>query len=636
MHQLKHMIAACVVAITLAAACTAQTQTRLGPYITVQHGPVNGVLIEKGGNSLAVYGEPAKLLYSTDMVLFTHFRRDVAWAGRHLVENGTVSVAPAAEIDHFTKVETFWSDFTTSRFHDYTQQTSKILTKSLRIDKQVSGGDTLDWYGTTIKVLDTPGYTRNSVSYFLDMDGKRYGFVGDLIYGQGQLFDLYSLQDAVSQANIRGYHGYAGRLGDLVESLRKVLVQKPDVLIPARGPIIRNPEAAIEKLIERLQAAYANYLSINAGHWYFKDAYNTLARRVLGSADSVDWIPFAKTINAAPPDWIIPIGNSRLIIAEDGAAFLIDCGSRAIINKVVELNKSGKFSSLDGLFITHYHDDHTDKLNELLARFDCPVYATPVMQDVLENPHAYRLPAMTANPITNLTIVPDGHKMRWKEFALTFYDYPGQTIYHDAMLAEKEDAEKIFFIGDSFTPSGIDDYCLQNRNLMHDGMGYLYCLNTLKKIPPGTLLINEHVVQTFAYDKNQIAHMIDTLTKRKELLRDLFPWDEPNYGIDERWAQIFPYGQRSKPGDSVEIAVRVLNHSDKPKTYKITPNVPRTFQLEPATFSITVDPRQERDARFRVTLPPDTKPGVHVITSDIQFDNWDLRHWCEAIIEITP
>jgi hypothetical protein len=38
----------------------------------------------------------------------------------------------------------------------------------------------------------------------LDIDGIRYAFVGDLIYGDGHLLDLYSLQDEVPDLRIGG------------------------------------------------------------------------------------------------------------------------------------------------------------------------------------------------------------------------------------------------------------------------------------------------------------------------------------------------------------------------------------------------------------------------------------------------
>jgi glyoxylase-like metal-dependent hydrolase (beta-lactamase superfamily II) len=463
-------------------------------------------------------------------------------------------------------------------------------------------------------------------------DDIKYGFVGDIIFGDGQIFDLYSLQDAVPEAKIGGYHGYAGRLGDLIGSLRKVKKQNPDILVPARGPVIKNPKIAIELVIKRLQDAYRNYLSVNAGHWYFKDRYEILAKRVLEPDDKVDWMPYATTIRKKPPDWIVPIHNSRLILSKDETGFLVDCGSRSIIQEVIKLRESGRLSQLDGLFITHYHNDHTNEINELVRQFKCPVYASRQSRDILENPGAYRLPCLTSQGVQNLNAVPDGHKMRWKEFNLTFYYFPGQTLYHDALLVEKDNGEKIFFIGDSFTPSGIDDYCLQNRNFLHNGMGFLYCLDRLQKMQSEYLLINQHVVEPFRYSQGQIRHMIDKLKKRRRLLAKLFPWDEPNYGIDEKWARIYPYGQKIKPGQNVEISVKIFNHSNSSHTYTAGLNVPKGFLLKPEKASINIQSRAEKEVRFEIVVPNNISEKVYVITSDIRFEKWDLRHWSEAIL----
>ncbi len=635
MKQRALVVAGFIVVSILTVVCHADSIVRLSPHVSVHQDTVNGVFIQKNGRTLVIYGDPSGSLQQVDKVLFTHSRRDVVWAGRNLVENGAESVVPAGEADKFTKVDHFWSSFATRRFHDYAQQTTKILTKPLKVDRTVSEADALDWQNTAITVIDTPGYTRGSVSYFMAIDGLKYGFVGDIIFGDGHLLDLYSLQDAVPQAKIGGYHGYAGRLGELIKSLRKVIEQNPDILVPARGPVIKNPKITIERLIRRLQAAYRNYLSINAGHWYFKDRYETLAARVLESPAQVDWMPYAVVVRKAPPSWIIPINNARLLLSRDKAGFLIDCGSEAIIREIIKRRESGILSKLDGLFITHYHDDHTDRVTQLVREFGCPVYACEGSKDILERPGAYRLPAMTSNAIGDLTVVLDGHKMRWKEFSLTFHYFPGQTLYHDALLVEKDGGEKIFFIGDSFTPSGIDDYCLQNRNLLHDGMGYFYCLDFLRKMSPDYLLINQHVLEPFRFSQNQLDHMTNVLEKRRRILADLFPWDEPNYGIDERWAGIYPYGQKAKPGQHLEIAVKILNHSDSRKVYTVKPNVPDGFRVEPKHASVNVEPRKEAEIHFQITVPNKVTKSPHVITADIEFDKWVLHQWCEAMIEIS-
>jgi glyoxylase-like metal-dependent hydrolase (beta-lactamase superfamily II) len=635
MKQLRKHIVTLFIVLGLTCSCVSADRIQLSPHVTLIQDAVNGVVIEKDDHKLIIYGDPTTRIQKADIVLFTHHRRDIVWAGRSLAEKDVEVIAPAAEIEKFTKVTEFWSDFTQKRFHDYQQQGTKIITRPLRVDRQVKQGDTIDWQDLKIQVFDTPGYTRGAVSYLMEIDDTKYAFVGDLIYGDGKLFDLYSLQNAVPEAKIGGYHGWAGRLGDLLQSLRKVREQKPDILIPARGPAIKNPNQAIDRLIPRIQAVYANYLSINAGHWYFKERYDVLAKRVLGSPDKVDWMPYAVKIQKQPPDWIIPIQNTRLIVANDKTGFLVDCGSRGIIQEIKKLLDKGTITKLEGLFITHYHDDHTDKVFELIRDLKCPVYATRQSADILLHPSAYRLPAMTANPIPNLQILPDGHKMRWKEFNFTFYYYPGQTIYHDALLAEKDNGGKIFFLGDSFTPSGIDDYCLLNRNILQEGMGYFYCLDLLDtKIPQQSFLINQHVLEPFQYNQQQRDRMRNTLRQRKKLLAELFPWPEPNFGIDERWARCYPYGQTAKPGQTVQVEVKIFNHLDSAQIYIIKPNVPENIQVQPQRFSIKIPPRKETGAVFQMTFPENENHKVYVPTFDIAFNQWDLHQWCEALIEI--
>jgi glyoxylase-like metal-dependent hydrolase (beta-lactamase superfamily II) len=634
MRNLIAVIISILSCMLLTIESSGESAIQLSEHVSFIPGPVNGVSIEKDNARLVIYGDPAGNIESAELVLFTHSRRDVAWAGRTLVENGATAVVPAGDVDNFSNVEQFWNDFTTRRFHDYNQQGTKILCKSLKISRTVKTGENFSWKGMPIEVIDTPGCTRQALTYLIEIDGVKYAFVGDIIYGNGKLFDLYSLQDAVAEAKIGGYHGWAGRMASLIDSLQKVAGKQPDILVPARGPVIRNPDEAIDLLIKRLQVVYENYLSISAGRWYFKDNYDILARRTLGQDAKVSWMTWAEVIKDNPPEWIIPISNSRLIISEDRSGFLVDCGSRGIVEQVVKLKESGKLTGLDGLFITHYHDDHTDNVAACLAELNCPVYATGPLVDILERPGDYRLPCLTPNPIVNIKVMPEAHKMRWKEFTFTFYDFPGQTIYHDAMLVEKDNAEKIFFIGDSFTPSGIDDYCLQNRNLLHESMGYFYCLDLLKKIPPGTLLINQHVVEPFSFSAQQIDLMTATLTKRKALLAELLSWDEPNYGIDEQWVRFSPYGSKTKPGRNVRIGLKTFNHSNTSGTFTFALNLPAGLDAEPKTASITIPPRTEKQSNFNIAIDASVDPGTYVITADVQHEQWNLIQWTEAIIEV--
>lgn len=605
---------------------------RITKSLKVIRGSVNGAFIERNGKTLVIYGDPSGTLREADKVLFTHHRRDVVWAGLGVVREGAAAVIPFGAQTYFTSTDSIWESQADKRFHDYYCQSSRILTSSVKISQKVKGEDIINWEGIDVKVLSTGGYTRDAISYIIDMDGKKIAFTGDLIYGNGQLFDLYSLQD--SYRGISGYHGYAARSGELIKSLLLLADQKPDIIVPARGPIIYNPLPAIDSLISRIKRMYINYMSVSAYRWYYPGRMTVLSDYVLGTGNDKGWMPYSVVIRDDPPEWYMHIGNSNLVIADDSTAFLIDCGAAGALERIMSQIKSGRIKTIEGIFVTHYHDDHTENINDIKEKFNCPVYITKELKDILENPGYYKMPCLTKKSINNLTVKDNEEKMTWKDFNLTFYYYPGQTIYHDAVLFDKKDGESIFFIGDSFTPSGIDDYCLLNRNLLHEGTGYFYCLDILKRLPGGRLLANQHVKSPFAYSGEQIDFMRSKLTERNIILKELLPWDDINYGIDEQWARAYPYGQKARPGSSVELSVKITNHSSVKKCFRIKPLTDDIVKADNKKGSVTIEPGQEGEVNFKIRVSENAKPGVSVVTFDIDFDDHKLQEWCEAIVEI--
>src|SRR5258706_3178787 len=442
---------------------------KIGQRVRISSGAVNGAFIDSKRKTLVVYGDPNEEISKAEMVLFTDFRRDVVWAGRDLVKKGALAVAPAAQKAYFTRGDSIWSQFALTQFHERSNHTTKVGILPLRVHRFVRGGDIVRWQGIDFRVLDTPGYTCGSVTYIADIDNKRFAFSGKLIYGDGKIFDLYRFQDSLR--GIDGNHGYAARLGQLVSSLQLIAGQKPDFLIPSRGPVINNPDSAIPTLIHRIHSLYQNYLSITAQRWNHTDRMITLTNHVLGPSAPVDWMPFSSVIEKNPPSWYRHINSSNLVVAGDSSAFLIDCGSKKVIEELVRLKQSGRLKRAEGIFIINYDDDNTDFENDAVKEFGCPVYVTKELKEVLGNPAAFHIACLTTDPIPNLTIMLDGQKMSWKEFTLTFRYFPGQTLYHDALLFQKTDGESIFFIGDSFSPAGVDDYCFQNRNFLQPETG---------------------------------------------------------------------------------------------------------------------------------------------------------------------
>ncbi|MGC8989973.1 MAG: MBL fold metallo-hydrolase, partial [Verrucomicrobiia bacterium] len=494
-------------------------------------------------------------------------------------------------------------------------------------------GDVVRWQDCAIKVLATPGYTRGAVTYIIEAGDKKIAFTGDLVRDDGELQDLFSLQDAIPEAKIGGYHGWAGRLGDLVTSLQKVAGEKPDLLVPARGPRIRDPANTINRAIERIRAAYSNYLTIDALRWYFKDEHiRAKARRVLGPDASIDWMPMAET--RPLPSWAMAISNTRLITANDGAGFLIDCGGQDILARLRQMRQTKSLASLEHVFMTHYHDDHTELLPAVVQEFGAKIHACGSLIDVLEHPADYRLPCLTRNPVKVTAPHASGDSWRWKEFKMTVFDFPGQTLHHNALLVEHDNGQAVLFLGDSFTPSGIDDYCLQNRNILCSDRGYFNCLDQLERLPRNCMLVNQHVEPAFRFSSEQINRMRKTLETRISLLRELLPFDDPNFGMDEGWCVFHPYALEVKPGASAKIGVRITNHSPHTQTFRIALNAPAGW-AGAEKHTITLSPHAEGIVATALRVPADTEPGLRVLTADVSWQGHDLRRWAECMVDVT-
>ena len=222
-----------------------------------------------------------------------------------------------------------------------------------------------------------------------------------------------------------------------------------------------------------------------------------------------------------------------MLVSQSGAAFVMDVGSARIVTQMKKMLAEGEIKRIEGLWVTHYHDDHTDGIPAFQKEFDCPCITDRRLAEVITNPTAWRLPCLTPEPIRVDRPTEDGQSWPWHEFKLTAYYFPGQTLYHAALLVEQGDL-RMFFVGDSYTWPGIDDYCAYNRNWLGRNVGYQYCLALIEKLRP-THIFNCHVDDAFTFTPEEIAFMRKNLDQREKLFGQLVPWDHANYvGLEPR------------------------------------------------------------------------------------------------------
>ncbi len=615
--------------------------SQLSEHLYVHHGHVNtGILCDRDH---ALLIDPSGTTFQTTLaelgitnaerMLFTHHHRDNA-PGFPIAENVHVGV-PAKEAPWFAEVETFWND-PQYRWHLYNYHPHNLmLADAIRVADTYTEGAQITWGSAVLTVLETPGHTDGSVTYLIDVDGKRFAFTGDLIYDEGKLWELYSLQKGQQTSD---YHGFLGARDELKESLEKVRQASPTALIPTHGVVMNDPDKAIDTLLDRLAYCYDKYVSISALRHYFPQLFAEFEGHP-------GHMPIRE--GKPPPEFLRHFGTTWIIISENDEAFVMDCGSPNIIKQIQQLQADGEVSEVTQFWVTHYHDDHVNAIPEFQETFPCETIADSVVAAVITNPIGFRLPCISPSVTRVDRITQDGDSWQWNEFTMTAYYFPGQTYYHGGLLVEGYGI-RMFFAGDSFTMAGIDDYCSGNRNLLGADVGYEKCLRLIQELKP-THIFNCHVDSAFDFTDDEIACMLDTLAEREKCYTALFPWDHANYGMDEHWVRCYPYEQEVAPGGTAQLRVEVTNHSYEPRTATAQPILPASWGMETAPSETTLPPRTTGGFDFSIPIPvgvfllgyfprlPNscTASGRVVIPVDITYNGRPLGQFREAIFVLT-
>lgn len=655
--------------------------TQLTPNLTIFHGNINvGVLRDIDRLLLIDCGDAAVARHVSGTIvemLFTHHHRDQACGAAKLAAQGARVCVPSGEIDCFAAPHVYWND-PAFRYHVYDFHPHHNLpAEALPVHRTLAQGDTIAWGNSLVTTLETPGHTDGSVSYLVEANGKRVAFVGDLIYAPGQIWDLFSLQKG--NDIVRDYHGFLGSRDQVVASLRKILATGADVLVPSHGVIMDNLAEAVDLLEERLDACYENYASISALRYYFPQmfperlsgpevmpAQSRLTKlhslcipangiRGLGGrprtakpASAGCTSRYRARINrrrpmvcspksripfAGPPSFVTHNETTWTIASQSGAVFVIDCGYRRVIDDLLRRQADSEITGVEGLWISHYHDDHVDAIREFKETFGAEVIADQMVADVIDAPLSWRLTCISdvvAN-VDRRTV--HGERWQWREFTMNAFTFPGQTLYHGALLVEGR-GERLLFVGDSFTPSGIDDYCAHNRNFLGVGLGFDKCLGMVAELNPVTMF-NNHVDVGFTFTDSQIAFMRETLAKREQLFGLLLPWENVNYGLDDSWVRCSPYEQQVPAGATLSLDVLVTNHSSTCHAAALGITLPTAWGGGYASAaSESIPPKADGRVSFNVAVPGQTPPGRYILPVDIEFAGHAIRQFNECIVQV--
>ncbi|PWI58916.1 MBL fold metallo-hydrolase [Sulfoacidibacillus thermotolerans] len=140
--------------------------------------------------------------------------------------------------------------------------------------------------------------------------------------------------------------------------------------------------------------------------------------------------------------------NAYLLTTASGNALLIDAGYEDTTTFIYEFTKHRE-ATIQGIYLTHYHPDHSLGAPELAQKFNCPIHCHP-----LEYPRLTSLYEQHGIPVQNLDIRADlipTSKIILEDHTLDIVFTPGHTHGHIALY---DSLTQVLFTGDTVIPGG--------------------------------------------------------------------------------------------------------------------------------------------------------------------------------------
>ena len=598
--------------------------TQISENLFVLDGAVNTGVLRAGNRALLVdccdSVTPERLaslgIDTVDLICCTQPRRQNMAGVYPFVQQGAGLVAAADDRTLYEAPHMYWENWTRrwvgsvsreGRTYLSLQPQPEVPVYPVPVAHPMSDGQSLDWQGYRIHVLRLQPIW-GSLAFVIDIDGRRVCFSGDYLYGAGRFWEVYPFQETYGDS-----HGFTGENPALLRSLERIAHTQADVIIPAHGMPFEDVQHAVQQTTHAVREVAACYRDIGAGG--------------------------AEYLCDAPPHVLrIPKSTSHAVVAANGSALLVDLGDDCAVWEVAALQQQGVISSVEAVYVTHFHGDHHWALNHLLYYFpDCQVIADVHQADILRHPARYASRLINSRPIPVHRSVTEGECWQWKEYTLTNFHFPSHTYYHGALLVEGHD-QRLLFTGDSMAQGlSMGEYCAHNRTFIGEKAGGLKCLQVLDDTQPD-LLFCGHADQPSYWTPALLEKKRAAYRRRAEIFASLTPHAHPNFALDPEWVTTYPYEQDAAAGATCRVDAVFTNHGADPAVAEIDLMLPDGWeQVEmnaqhPTTTTVEGSGTGAITRWFRI--PHDAAPGVYVLPLRVTWDQRYLGQFRHALVHV--
>jgi glyoxylase-like metal-dependent hydrolase (beta-lactamase superfamily II) len=533
-----------------------------------------------------------------DAVLLTHHHRDTAaFAGRYLADGVSVR-APKVSAEWLTPegIQKYWKESIPLR---NSRTAYLVLPEGLKgIDCSLVDGQTIDWNGWTIQVVDAPGHSRDHVAYAArkGKDGPLLLFCGDALAAPGKLWSPYTTDwDHWTDLGLKPAH----------ESLTKLAGLKPAILLPTHGDVIaKEPERALSQTA----AAVKEVAFLKSFERYtkerLKDAprYAFLAKEQAESNGSKPWTKVSDHL------WLT--GNTYVLVSKDNAFLVVDPWDPHSARQIPKLQADKKLGTLEVVLCSHAHFDHYDGVYTILGRDKPEVWTLDRVAAPLAEPFLLRQPFLDERPVKIDKRPRDGETLTWREYTFRFRHLPGQTEY--TMGVETTiDGKRCFFTADNFFHqdqfSGTGGWMGLNRSWP---LPYAASAQKVLDAAPDWVLA-EHG-GPFEFNAEDFKRRVRWGKESAKAADTVCLSGNHRHDWDPHRVHVEPLLQKAKPGETLKATLVVSNHLGHKQKSVVTLEgrgltADQSWETEPAPGGVE---RRE----FTLPLGIDLRAGRHIFT----------------------
>ncbi|WP_425618278.1 MBL fold metallo-hydrolase [Anatilimnocola sp. NA78] len=554
-----------------------------------------------------------------EWILFTHHHREQC-QGIDLVDRQATKVAaPKAEQLMFEKPAEFrkWYPSLGDTYTVYGASYARPPRQAIPLDKTFDHNEKFTWSGTEITCLHTPGHSPGSMTYLIRRDGKSIGFSGDVMHDGAKFVTWFDTE---------WDYGFAKGIDTLLDSVKALSGQDLDLMSPAHGPVVKDPQQQLAAYKDKLIAFRKNYIR---GYPVFESTEQQ--RDPLSKPTAVPLISQV-TPHLYKLSHKTQGKNFAILVSDKGRGLILDAGlfPEAMLDEIiVGMREHLGLKQIDAFWISHMHGDHFLLGPTLKKRYGAQAWTLDRIVDKCEHPRKYDYAALVSaykDGFDGMKIdksFRDGETIEWEGYKIQVDWMPGQTEFGCCLWLDI-DGKRIAFTGDNLFGSPADEQqngheAVVARNSSILAEGYTQGSRYLKKLKP------DIVMGSHSYCMPEPAEFLaryhDWSLQMEQQFRELLPEKNYEYLYDPYWVSAYPYRVDLSQSDTQQVTVTVRNFRGTPQRHRVELKLPAGITAEPKVLEGTIEPESRQSFPVRLTVARDKVPaGLQIIPFDITLD----------------